>query len=92
MGLGIAVNVICAFTVAFSVPYLLDAIGANIGWLFGGIAIVAAVYAFFFVPETKYRSLEEMDELFEAELWARQFKYARTHGAGRRVTQLENEG
>lgn len=90
MGLGIAVNVVCAFIVAFSVPYLLDAIGANIGWLFGGVAIFASIYAFFYVPETKYRSLEEMDELFAAGLSAREFKNARTSGAGRRVAELEN--
>lgn len=58
MGIGIAINVVGAFVVAFVVPYLLNAIAANIGWLFGGIALVATVYAYFFVPETKDRSLE----------------------------------
>jgi hypothetical protein len=46
-------SVVAAFIVAFCVPYLLDDIGANIGWLFGAISFVAAIYAYFFVPEIK---------------------------------------
>ena len=46
-------SVVAAFIVAFCVPYLLDDIGANIGWLFGSISFVAAIYAYFFVPEIK---------------------------------------
>ena len=47
---------VAAFIVAFVLPYLLNAIGAKIGWLFGGIAIFAAIYSFLFVPETKVLS------------------------------------
>ena len=32
------------------------------------------VWIFFFVPETKDRTLEEIDEMFEARLPARKFK------------------
>lgn len=42
---------IAAWLVAFVVPYLLDLIGPNIGWLFGGFSIFATVYAYLFVPE-----------------------------------------
>lgn len=34
---------------------------------FGCITVVGAVYVWFFVPETKGRTLEEMDELFGSE-------------------------
>ncbi|KAF3407108.1 High-affinity glucose transporter ght1 [Talaromyces pinophilus] len=84
------INVVAAFIVAFCVPYLLDDIGANIGWLFGAISFVAAIYAYFFVPEIKNRSLEELDELFENRISARKFASTQTHGAGRRVAELEN--
>ena len=77
-------SVVSAFTVAFVCPYLIAAIGARIGWLFGGIAICAGVYAYFSVPETKNRSLEEMDELFAARVSARKFKSLETFGAARR--------
>ena len=90
MGLGIAVNVVAAFIVAFCVPYLLDAISVNIGWLFGGIALFTGIYIFFFVPETYGRSLEEMDELFGARIPARRFRHTQTFGAAHRVMELEN--
>lgn len=32
------------------------------------------MYFFFFIPETKARSLEELDEIFEAGVGARKFK------------------
>ena len=36
--------------------------------------------------------MEEVDELFAAKLWAWQFKTYQTHGAGRVLAALENEG
>ncbi|KIW53744.1 hypothetical protein PV05_06158 [Exophiala xenobiotica] len=86
------IHVVGAFIVAFCVPYLINAISANIGWLFGGIALFTATWVFFFVPETKNRSLEEMDELFSARIPARKFKHTETVGAAHRVTELENAG
>lgn len=38
------------------------------------------------------RSLEEVDELFGAKLWAWQFRKHETHGTGHLLTMLENEG
>lgn len=45
-------------------------------------------------PELKGRSLEEMDELFEAQppLWAWQFKKYQTTGIGAYVRELEGSG
>ncbi|MCJ1305333.1 hypothetical protein MMC08_008147 [Hypocenomyce scalaris] len=85
-----SINVVAAFIVAFCVPYLLNDIKANIGWVFGAVGILATLYAYFFVPETKNRSLEELDELFAARIPARKFKSTETSGAGRRVAELEN--
>ena len=48
-----------------------------------------AIFAIFFVPELKGRSLEETDELFDMNLWAWQFHNAKTIGIGARITQLE---
>jgi amino acid transporter len=45
------VSVVAAWLVAFCVPYLLNDIGVNIGWLFGGFSVIATVYAYFRVPE-----------------------------------------
>jgi SP family sugar:H+ symporter-like MFS transporter len=38
------------------------------------------------------RSLEEVDELFAAKLWAWQYHKYETHGTGRLLALLENEG
>ncbi|OAA65781.1 General substrate transporter [Niveomyces insectorum RCEF 264] len=90
LSLGIALNVVTAFVVSFCVPYILNDIGANIGWVFGGIAFACGIIVYFAVPETKDRSLEELDELFLARIPARKFKTTQTYGAGSRVTALEN--
>lgn len=84
------INVVAAFIVAFCVPYMLDGISSNIGWVFGGISIIATVYTYFFVPEIMNRSLEELDELFEKRVPARKFQATETHGAARRIAELEN--
>lgn len=88
-------DVIAAFVVTYSVPYLLRAplfLGANVGWIFGGISSAALLFSVFFVPELKGRSLEETDELFAMKLWAWQFNKAETHGVGSRIARLEQRG
>ncbi|KAI0016604.1 general substrate transporter [Xylariomycetidae sp. FL0641] len=84
MALTTSISIFAAFIVAFSIPYILDDIGANIGWVFGGMATLATIYTYFCVPETKNRSLEELDELFEKRVSARKFASTETTGAGRK--------
>jgi len=73
------INVALAFTVSISAPYLLYEeyanLGGKVGYIYGGAAIVLAVLAFFFVPEMKGRSLEEIDVLFANRVPPRQFKH-----------------
>lgn len=38
---------------SFCVPYILNDIGPNIGWVFGGIAFCSGLLVFFVLPETK---------------------------------------
>jgi MFS transporter, SP family, sugar:H+ symporter len=89
LSLGIALNVVTAFIVSFCVPYILNDIEANIGWVFGAIALGCGVATYLWVPETKDRSLEELDELFQASTPARKFRTTQTYGAGSRITALE---
>lgn len=62
-------DVLAAFAVTYSVPYLLGTpgahLGAKVGWIFAAISTASFIFAVFFVPELKDRSLEETDELFE---------------------------
>lgn len=90
MAFASTVNVVAAWLVAFTVPYLLDAIGARTCYIYSFFAIGATVYAYCFVPEIKNRSLEELDELFETHVPARKFAETETHGAALRVAELEN--
>lgn len=88
-----AIDVLSAFIITFTIPYLLGSPGANlkagVGWILGGDAVIALGFAIFFVPELKGRSLEEVDELFEARLWAWQFSSYETTGVGSRIARLE---
>lgn len=62
------INIVTQFVVAFCIPYLLYApyanLGSKVGFIFGAIAAVTIVYAFFCIPECSKLSLEEIDYLF----------------------------
>ena len=53
-------SVITAFIVSFSIPYILDDIASNIGWVFGGIAFFSTILVYFVLPETKVSSLKSL--------------------------------
>ncbi len=50
------------------IPYLLSAdyanLGGKVGFIFGGCQIIVLLYSIFYIPETKDRTLEEIDEMF----------------------------
>lgn len=51
---------------------------AKIGFVFGGIMFIFAILAWLYVPETRKRTYEELDELFSNRVPARQFKGYKT--------------
>ncbi|ORY89777.1 general substrate transporter [Leucosporidium creatinivorum] len=61
----------------FVTPYIQNPeygnLGAKIGWLWAGFSFVSIIYVYVMVPELKGRTLEELDQLFEARISARQF-------------------
>lgn len=63
--IGTTINVVFAFATNFSIPYMMKALSFRVGWIFGGISISALVFTFFFLPETKNLTLEQVDHLFE---------------------------
>ena len=93
MAVGMSFDVVFAFAMSYSIPYLIGTPGANlgpkIGYFFMAICIAGLLFIIFFVPEVTGRSLEEVDELFERRLWAWQFEKAETHGVGRTIAELE---
>ena len=63
------------FTVAM--PYMLNSDQANwrgkAGFLFGAISLVCLVWCYFRLPESRKRTFEELDILFERKVPARKF-------------------
>ncbi|KAF9767006.1 hypothetical protein IL306_000482 [Fusarium sp. DS 682] len=62
------ISVLTTFATSFTLPYLLSkpyaALGAKVGFIYGSFCVAMAVLAYFFIPELKGRSLEEVDQLF----------------------------
>lgn len=63
---------------SFVAPYMFNPgygnLKAKIGFVFGGFMLFFIAGAYFFVPETRLRSYEELDELFMNRVPTRQFK------------------
>ena len=63
---------------SFVCPYIFNPdygnLKAKIGFVFGGFMLIWAVLGYFWVPETRRRSYEELDELFMNHVPARQFR------------------
>jgi SP family sugar:H+ symporter-like MFS transporter len=79
--------------VNFGSPFIQDAgygnLEGHIGYLWGSCSFAAASWAFLFCPETGFRSLEELDELFQncVSIW--RFRTYKTSGFGAELTQVE---
>lgn len=65
-------------------------LGARVGFVYGSFSLLSIFFVYFFVPELSNRSLEELDELFEAKVPAWRFKQYQTHGIGARITEVQN--
>lgn len=46
----------------------------TVGWIWGPSCFITVVWVYFYLPEIKNRTLEEIDEMFEAKLPARKFR------------------
>lgn len=62
---------------AFTLPYIFNPdeanLGGKVGFIFGGLCVPCIAFLFWFQPETKGRSYEELDEMFMKRIPARQF-------------------
>jgi MFS transporter, SP family, general alpha glucoside:H+ symporter len=76
---GIGYTFSCIVSIIWNVvlPYLFNSdeanLGGNIGWIFFGMGLIMFVLVFFYVPETKGRSFDELDRMFERRIPARAF-------------------
>lgn len=86
-----AINVVVSFLVVFTSPYMLAILSAKLAYVWMGGAILSATWAWLCLPELRNRSLEEVDELFEAELLAWRFENYQTTGLYGVVRALGDE-
>ena len=77
VGTATGLNFIAGWLTAFFTPYFINSDqlnwGPRYGYIWGASNLILAMWAFLFVPETKGRSLEQLDELFENRVATRQF-------------------
>ncbi|RFU30720.1 hypothetical protein B7463_g5629, partial [Scytalidium lignicola] len=77
-GLAAAVGFLGAWLATFTAPYFINPSSLNWGPKYGFIwfpsGLIAAAFIYFYLPETKDRTLEEIDEMFEAKVPARKFR------------------
>ncbi|RDW59105.1 hypothetical protein BP5796_12029 [Coleophoma crateriformis] len=84
--LAMVISVLTTFVTSFTIPYLIGAayanLGAKLGYVYGAINIGLVVAVFFFIPELKGRSLEEINQLFESGVSLRKLGGVKTRDAG----------
>ncbi|AUP80593.1 sugar porter family MFS transporter [Flavivirga eckloniae] len=66
MSLTVTALWIACFLLTYSFPILNDALGPfGTFWLYGGICVVCFLFVKFKIPETKNKTLEELEEMFD---------------------------
>lgn len=73
-----AVQALVGIVMTIAIPYMINADQANmrgkLGFFFGGLALLCFAWSFLRVPETKHRTYEELDIMFERGVRTREFK------------------
>ena len=64
MGIATAANWVWGFLIGFFTPFITSDIHFYYGYVFMGCLVAMFFYVFFFVPETKGLTLEEVDEMW----------------------------
>ncbi|KAK3937362.1 general substrate transporter [Diplogelasinospora grovesii] len=84
-GLATAVGFLGAWVTTFTAPYFINPAelnwGPKYGYIWFGSCFLTAIWLFLYFPETKDRTLEEIDEMFGARVPARNFEGYQCHGA-----------
>ncbi|KAK9428002.1 general substrate transporter [Lipomyces doorenjongii] len=71
-------------------PFVQAAIGGSVTFIYGGFSVLACVFVYYVVPETRNRSLEALDEIFQAGVSARKFSTYECRGLVAESAKLEN--
>ncbi|KAF2848193.1 general substrate transporter [Plenodomus tracheiphilus IPT5] len=65
VAIAVCVNWLCNFTVGVATPPMLESIGFGMYVFYGSMCAIGAVWAYFLVPETMGKTLEQMDFVFK---------------------------
>jgi SP family general alpha glucoside:H+ symporter-like MFS transporter len=78
VAISIAIDALCGIVTKVVNPYLINPGNLNLKgksmFIWGGISAVNSVWAFFRLPETRNRTYEEIDIMFERKIPARKFE------------------
>ncbi|KAG9228179.1 general substrate transporter [Amylocarpus encephaloides] len=92
LGSAISLGYFLAWLVGFCSPYFINPKklnwGVNYGWIWTASNFIAAIFFYFFLPETKGRSLEEIDELFENRVSVKGFASYKTNIAAAAIRDV----
>ncbi|KAF2740095.1 general substrate transporter [Polyplosphaeria fusca] len=77
-GIATSIGFAGAWLATFTAPYFINPLALNwgpeYGWIWGPSCLLTVAWVYFFLPEIKNRTLEEIDEMFDARLPARKFR------------------
>jgi MFS transporter, SP family, general alpha glucoside:H+ symporter len=78
IALGLAFQNCWSVMWSFTLPYIFNPdhanLGGKVGFIFGGLSFPCIAFLWWYQPETRYRSYEELDELFAKNVPCRKFE------------------
>ncbi|KAF4881492.1 Hexose transporter HXT13 [Colletotrichum fructicola] len=78
------VNNFSNFIATFTLPYLMNPgygnLGPKVGFIYGSFSLISVVWGFFYFPELKGRTLDEVDMMFRANVAARKTSSWKSEG------------
>ncbi|KAK4141463.1 general substrate transporter [Dichotomopilus funicola] len=95
VGASISLGYLLAWLTGFCSPYFINPENLNWGpkydYIWAASNLVCGVFFYFCLPELKGRTLEEIDELFERNVPARQFKFTKTNIAEAAMKEVQKK-
>lgn len=95
IGAATAVQALCSIVMTVAVPYMFNPENANmrgkIAFFFGALSAICLVWAIFRLPETKGRTFQEIDIMFERKVKLSNFRHYDVFGSQSATNHEEKE-
>lgn len=75
-----ATSVLCAVSIPFALNKDMANWGGKIGFVFAATGVLCTIWCYFCLPESRGRTFEELDTMFEREVPSRKFAGYNVHG------------